>query len=85
MILNDEQFYDHVYKQLVTGDVRVVFTKKDGTERTMFCTLVNIPDEHQPKNETDKEYSKEVLRVFDTENQGWRSFRLDSIISVQAV
>jgi hypothetical protein len=85
MILNDEQFYDHVYKQLVTGDARVVFTKKDGTERTMLCTLTNIPAVHQPKNETDKEYSKEVLRVFDTENQGWRSFRLDSIISVQAV
>ena len=84
MILNDEQFYDHVYKQLVTGDVRVVFTKKDGTERTMLCTLTNIPAEHQPKNQ-DKEYSKEVLRVFDTENQGWRSFRLDSIISVQAL
>lgn len=81
--LNDDQFRDAIYKQLITGNVKVLFTKKDGTERNMLCTLINIPAEHQPKS--DAEYTKDVLKVFDIENQGWRSFRLDSVISVEAV
>ena len=81
--LNDDEFREYVYKQLATGNVEVLFTKKDGTERKMLCTLTNIPTEHQPKSET--EYSENTIRVFDIEKQGWRSFRLDSIKSVTSL
>lgn len=66
--------------------VCVTFTKKDGSQREMFCTLAGtrIPVEKQPKTETHSSDSGSALRVFDTQVNEWRSFRLDSIIKVKA-
>ena len=67
-------------------DLRVVFTKKDGTEREMRCTLVEskIPSEKTPQSkETSSASSGSALRVFDEEKQEWRSFRWDSIKEVR--
>ena len=69
----------------------VNFTKVDGTKRDMKCTLVwdFIPIEHRPqpkKNDDEAVARKEnldTIRVFDLEKFGWRSFRLDSINSVE--
>ena len=60
--------------------VEITFTKKDGSERIMKCTLMEskIPSEIMPKG-TEKAKNDEVLPVFDIENDGWRSFRWDSI------
>lgn len=65
-------------------DVCVTFTKKDGSNRDMFCTLVEsrIPTDKQPKTETTGKDSGSALRVFDTEKQEWRSFRWDSVTKV---
>jgi hypothetical protein len=62
------------------SEVTVKFTKKDGSERTMICTLKEdkIPAEKTPKG-TEKQKNEEVVPVFDLESQGWRSFRWDSI------
>ena len=64
--------------------VLVKFIKKNGEERVMKCTrsLVMIPESSHPKG-TDKKQSEETFPVFDLEAQGWRSFRLDSIISIE--
>ena len=60
--------------------VDITFTKKDGSERILKCTLMEseIPTEKVPKG-TEKSKSDEVVPVFDIENDGWRSFRWDSI------
>lgn len=67
--------------------VRVVFTKVDGTERSMLCTLAesNIPVSHQPKTKSDTSTSGSAVRVFDVEGQQWRSFRWDSVKTVNGV
>ena len=64
--------------------VDITFTKKDGSERIMKCTLMEskIPSEKMPKG-TEKTKNDEVLPVFDIENDGWRSFRWDSIRAIQ--
>ena len=61
------------------------FTKVDGSERTMHCTL--NPD-LMPKSEVTKErvqsktYSEDVfLRVWDLDLKAWRSFIIENIIS----
>jgi len=67
-------------------DLCVTFTKKDGTERAMRCTLDEgrIPTEKAPKNEnTSATYSGSAVRVFDTEVSEWRSFRWDSVTKVE--
>jgi WYL_2, Sm-like SH3 beta-barrel fold len=71
--------------------VTINFTKTDGTKRDMKCTLVwdFIPVEHrpQPKKDNDdmppRKENLDTIRVFDLEKIGWRSFRLDSINSVE--
>jgi hypothetical protein len=63
--------------------VELTFTKKDGTERIMKCTLAEqkIPDEHAPKG-VERAKSDEAVAVFDLENNGWRSFRWDSLTNI---
>jgi hypothetical protein len=67
-------------------DLCVTFTKKDGTERVMRCTLVEgrIPAEQTPKNtNATSSSSGSAVRVFDTEKNEWRSFRWDSVTKVE--
>jgi hypothetical protein len=71
-------------KELKEGIVTVVFEKQDGTERTMQCTL---SEDYVPLLDTNGVASKrasnpDVLAVWDTEANGWRSFRFDSIKSI---
>jgi len=70
-------------KMLMFDRTEVVFTKKDGTERKMLCTINQnyINEEAKPKG-TGRVKSDEALAVFDVELQEWRSFRFDSIKSV---
>jgi len=61
----------------------VTFTKSDGTERIMNCTLhesVIVP--YEKKSDRTKAESKETMSVWDLDNNGWRSFRLDSVKSI---
>jgi len=71
---------------LATEILTVTFIKKDGSERKMKCTLMadKIPSEKMPKG-SEKSKNDEVLPVFDIESDGWRSFRWDSISSVQII
>lgn len=67
-------------------DLCVTFTKKDGSERAMFCTLSagRIPADKAPKNQTPaSEDTGSAVRVFDTEKSEWRSFRWDSVIKLE--
>lgn len=67
--------------------VDVEFKKLTGDVRLLTCTL--NPD-RLPKAKAEdtlsqkkvREINPEVCAVFDTINQGWRSFRWDSVISV---
>ena len=65
---------------LSIGVMEINFTKKDGTDRKIVCTLdcLRIPVEDTPKK-TREWTSTEILPVYDLENKGWRSIRLESI------
>ena len=75
---------DLLKTMLREGVLDVLFVKKDGTERKLKCTLRSdlLPtnDSVDDSTKTRKE-NTEVLQVYDLENDGWRSFRLDSIIA----
>lgn len=64
----------------------VTFTKADGTERTMRCTLLAeylpAPVGPQLLTEGTRKENDQVLSVWDIENGGWRSFRMKSIKSI---
>lgn len=66
-----------------TGVITVYFTKKDGTARTMRCTLLPeyIEDNRQllQEDKPARAENPDVLAVWDVEANGWRSFRIDSV------
>lgn len=73
-----------IKKLLRGGPCSVTFTKKDGTERKMVCTLKKdiIPKDMAPKGVGQKSDPKKVCPVYDLEEESWRSFRYDSVIDV---
>lgn len=58
----------------------VKFTKVNGESREMACTLNEnaIPDTMKPKA-SPTAWPEEVIRVFDVNKSGWRSFKVDSV------
>lgn len=63
----------------------ITFTKKDGTERKMRCTL---QESALPAREGDaqaKPHSPDVQPVWDLEAGAWRSFRWDSVTYFSSV
>ena len=79
---------DWVKSILRDSEVSVTFTKKDGTVRVMKCTLNEdlIPQVEVQGAGTVKQTkvpNPDVQPVFDTEAQHWKSFRWDSVKSVE--
>lgn len=61
--------------------VTVVFVKNDGSERVLNCTLKPDLLPEQTASTSTRKTNTDVLSVWDLENSGWRSFRLESIIT----
>jgi BioD-like phosphotransacetylase family protein len=83
-MLSKEELKDSLSNNLA----KVIFKKMDGTMREMNCTLMEsyIPQKttpvvpHVPRVSND-----EVLAVWDIDNSGWRSFRLDSVVEIKYI
>lgn len=76
---------DEMIEMLRTNLCDVSFTKVNGEIRNMKCTLIenHIPESQKPSlTSKNVEYSKEVIRVFDIEKQEWRSFKVNSVNSI---
>lgn len=69
---------------LKVSDVKVTFIKKDGSERTMHCTLdpKQLPPAPINENKKERKVNNDVVAVYDLEAKGWRSFTLKSIKTV---
>lgn len=64
---------------------KIRFKKKDGSERILIGTKdeSKIPKEHHPKGIGTVNPS--VVTIFDLENKGWRSFKPESLITVEVL
>lgn len=64
-------------------NLRITFTKSDGSDRTMLCTLAEsaIPSDKVPKG-TGRETPDATQRVFDLERGEWRSFKWEAVKEV---
>lgn len=72
---------------LTVTEATVTFTKVDGTERVMKCTLeanklppVVVKEDTKPRKQSD---STKALRVFDVDKQEWRSFTIKNIKKIE--
>ena len=68
--------------ELKSGVVTVIFEKVDGRLREMSCTLSEDVVPPSPPSDKKRKTSTEVLAVWDTEKNGWRSFRFDKIKTI---
>jgi hypothetical protein len=72
-----------IIDMLKIGPARIKFIKTDGSDRVMNCTLQeDVVPVVEKKTERVKAANDEVLPVYDLDAKGWRSFRLDSVITV---
>ena len=73
---------DEIVNLLKNGMATVIFTKVDGSVRTMNCTLNSrympgiIPESAETNTKTK---SNSSVAVWDTDKNAWRSFRVDSV------
>jgi len=70
--------------------VKVVFEKADGSMRTLIGTRKTevIPEEHRPQDNPDKPKRPtpdHLFSVFDLENNGFRSFTIAKVHSIEPV
>jgi hypothetical protein len=86
---------DWIRSLLQKSAVTVTFTKADGTDREMLCTLdyAQIPetpakplpiDGIVKESKQRKQPDEHSLRVFDLDKKEWRSFRFDRLKKVSA-
>ena len=69
---------DEIVETLKNGIATVIFTKVDGSTRTMNCTLNSryLPEQKETEG---KGKSNASVSVWDTDKNAWRSFRVDSV------
>ena len=79
---------DGIKDILKTSVANVTFTKSDGTERIMRCTLKEefLPEMVSEDDQSEKKARKvnlDVLPVWDLDKKSWRSFRIDSLCKLE--
>jgi hypothetical protein len=76
---------DQLISDLQQGTVVVTFTKATGEERIMTCTLnESLLPPVKENSATKRKPNPDVCVVWDTNANGWRSFRYDRVKSVTA-
>ena len=86
---DDPERNSEVKEDLRSNIMEVTFTKKNGEQRVMTCTLVTeaIPVENRPKplaeGEEPKPVKEHLQSVWDIKAEGWRSFIWANVISVK--
>ncbi len=81
--------YDSIVSQLRDNVLQVTFSKVNGEERIMPCTLQSdyMPDLSESKVACVDEFSvnKSVVRAFAIDKQSWRSFRVDNVKAIEVI
>lgn len=80
---------EQLTEMLKDGIYDVTFTKVNGEQRIMPCTLKEgivppkPPAEIACKSVVKRHTVQNVLSVWCTDSKGWRSFRIDSLIDIK--
>lgn len=76
---------EYIVQKLQENILEVTFTKVNGEERVLTCSLMEslLPsddDEHESR-----EPNPNTIPVWDLEKDAWRAFRLDSVIQIRTM
>jgi hypothetical protein len=75
-------------KVLIDSIATITFTKVNGEQRVMKCTLQEqfLPSQVDLEEAIQKKKpNEETMSVWDLEARAWRSFRIENLISVEVI
>jgi len=79
--------YSKIKKILSEGIHKVTFTKADGTKRVMEATLdpkyLSDLEGYDPKAKPSEYVNEDSVKCIDTKINQWRSFRVDSLTTIE--
>jgi hypothetical protein len=78
---------DNLKESLHQGICEITFEKVDGSIRTLKGTLKGdyIPQRVESKSEKKRKDIQGVIPVYSIDDNGWRSFKEDSILSYRVL
>jgi hypothetical protein len=70
---------------LKQSPAKVTFTKKDGSNRVMQCTLdpTLLPQKTLTENTKPRKSNENTMSVYDLDAENWRSFIIKNVTSVE--
>ena len=76
---------NHYLRDILKEDHVITFTKVDGTERTMPCTLRDsaLPAMALTEHRKTRAYNPEVLSVWCLDKSEWRSFKVMNVKKIE--
>ena len=76
---------NHLLRTLLKQDCEITFTKVDGSERVMPCTLRTdaLPPKAVNESHQTRVYKPETLSVWCLDKAEWRAFKVMNVISVK--
>ena len=85
MTLSEKTTY--LRELLINNECELTFTKVDGTKRTMPCTLdaKRLPPVLVKESAKEKKTNDQVMSVFCTDKQEWRSFRIMNAEEIRVI
>ena len=81
MMTKRETLVNGLKKDVLT----INFTKVNGEERVMNCTLNETLLPEAITSDSEKKENLDVIAVWDTDKDAWRSFRVDSVNYIKIV
>jgi hypothetical protein len=78
---------NHYLRSILSQDHVITFTKVDGTERIMPCTLRTdaMPSRAVTEHHQTRAYNPEVLSVWCLDKAEWRSFKVMNVTSIKPI
>lgn len=78
--VEQQQRKEQIQNALKKGIWSINFTKVDGTPATMDCTLDgNFLPGTNADEQSSRKQSPDLVHVFSTDRNGWRSFKVDQL------
>jgi hypothetical protein len=75
--------FEKLIELLHENIVNLKFTKINGEERVLNCTLSSDHIPTSTKSEQKKRINDSIISVWSVDDKGWRSFRKDSVINFE--
>lgn len=72
-----------IVDELSKGVHQVTFTKLDGTERTISCTLDSAILPNLKDKDSAKPINENIITAYCVDKKEWRSFRVENVKSIE--